>query len=285
MKTTGRRPLLLAAAVVFFVVGFLGWRALPAEDRHLNLLAAVAVMLVLAPLTTLLNGLEYVGVARLVGKHPPLPRALHIAVLGTAANLLPVPGAVLVRVDALRREGTSMRRSTAASACAAFLWGSAAAVLAGLALLTSHLLLGVLLVGGGVVFAAGGFETGRRVGRGTGQSPWRGVGWLMAVELGTVVVGALRLMVISAGIGQAIGFGQAAGLGLASIAAAAIGLFPGGLGLREALSAALAPILELPAAVGAVAATFDRLLGLPVVIIAALLLSRRDRHSSAGSTS
>jgi len=124
--TTGRRPLLLAAAVVFVVVGILGWRALPVEDRHLDLAAALVVLVLLAPLTTLLNGLEYVGVARLVGKHPSLQKALHIAVLGTAANLLPVPGAVLVRVEALRRGGTSVRRSPAASACAAFLWAAAA---------------------------------------------------------------------------------------------------------------------------------------------------------------
>src|SRR4051812_50224797 len=90
--TTGRRPLLLAAAVVFFVVGILGWRALPAEDRHLNLLAALVVMVVLAPLTTLLNGLEYVGVARLGGKHPPPHPALPIAVLGTPAHPPPGPG-------------------------------------------------------------------------------------------------------------------------------------------------------------------------------------------------
>src|SRR3954467_4743731 len=148
--TTGRRLLLLAAAVVFFVVGFLGWRALPAQDRYLNVVAALVVMVVLAPPTTLLNGLEYVGVARLVGKHPPLPRALHIAVLGTAANLLPVPGAVLVRVGPPRRGGPSARRATPAGACAALLGGAAAAVLAGLALLTSHLLLGVVLVAGGL---------------------------------------------------------------------------------------------------------------------------------------
>jgi hypothetical protein len=99
---------------------------------------------------------------------------------------------------------------------------------------------------------------------------------LLAIEVGAVTVGALRLVVIGAGLGGGIGFGQAAGLGLANIVAAAAGIFPGGLGLREALSALLAPILDLPAAVGAVAASFDRLLGLPVVIAAALVLARRD---------
>ena len=277
--TTGRRPLLLAAAVVFFAVGVLGWRALPADRRHLDLGAALLVLLVLAPLTTLLNGLEYLGVARLVGQRPTLRRALQIAVLGTAANLLPVPGAVVVRVEALRRGGATVGRSTAASVCAAFFWAAAGATVAGVALVSSQFGLAVLLIVGGVVFALAGVATGARVARALD-----GLLALAAVEVGTVVVGALRLTVVAHGLGGHVGFGQGAGLGLASIAAAAAGIFPGGLGLREALSAALAPILELPAAVGAVAATFDRLLGLPVVIGAALLLSRRGQ-SSAGSTS
>ena len=272
--TSGRRPLLLAAAVVFFVVGVLGWRALPSGHRHLSVGAAVLVLLVLAPLTTLLNGLEFVEVARLVGQRPPLRRALHIAVLGTAANLLPVPGAVLVRVDALRRGGTSVGRSTAASVCAAFFWAAAAALVAGIALLTSQLVLAALLLAASFVLGFGGLTTASRVARVAGGRP--GLLGLALVELATVIVGAVRLMVIGSGLGGGIGFGQGAGLGLASIAAAAAGVFPGGLGLREALSAALAPILDLPAAVGAVAATFDRLLGLPAVIAAALVLSRRN---------
>ena len=112
-------------------------------------------------------------------------------------------------------------------------------------------------------------------GRSDVAEPAMVVARLFVVEVATVTVGALRLVVIGAGLGGGIGFGQGAGLGLANVAAAAAGVFPGGLGLREALSAALAPILDLPAAVGAVAASFDRLLGLPVVMVAALVLSRR----------
>lgn len=265
---------------MFAVVGVLGWRALPAGQRHLDVAPALLVLLVLAPLTTLLNGLEYVAIARLVGQDPPLRRALQIAVLGSAANLLPVPGAVLVRVEALRRDGTSAGRSTAASVCAALLWAAAAALVAGVALLTSNLGLSLALVAGGVVLAVAALATGQRI------APDRSaLGPLGVVEVGTVVVGALRLMVVGSGLGGGIGFAQGAGLGLASVAAAAAGIFPGGLGLREALSAALAPILDLPAAVGAVAATFDRLLGLPTVLLMALVLARRQPHSSAGSTS
>jgi hypothetical protein len=263
----------------------LGWRALPADHRHLHPLAAATVLLLLAPATTVLNGFEYASVARLVGQHPPLRASVRVAVLGTAANLLPLPGAVLVRVEAMRRGGAGVGRSTAASAAAALVWSAAAAGLAGVALARRHPVLGVLLLLAMVFAGAAGLMGGGRVARRSGMSsPTGPLGRLVVVEVASVVVGALRLMVIGAGLGGGIGFGQAAGLGLASIAAAAAGIFPGGLGLREAISAGLAPILDLPAAIGAVAATFDRLLGLPFVIVAALTLARRDQ-SSEGSTS
>jgi hypothetical protein len=269
------------AAAVFVVVAVLGWRGLPADQRDLHLGAALVVLLVLAPLTTILNGLEYAGVARLVGQHVVLPSAVRVAVLGTAANLLPLPGAVLVRVEAMRRGGAGVKRSTAASASAALLWASAAALLAGAALVVGQLALGAGLLVAGLVAGLSGAAVGVRVARRSDVAePSVVMLRLFAVELATVGVGALRLVVIGAGLGGGIGFGQGAGLGLANVVAAAAGVFPGGLGLREALSAALAPILDLPAAVGAVAASFDRLLGLPVVVVAALVLSRRPSEAA-----
>jgi hypothetical protein len=268
---------LVVAAAVFVVVAVAGWRALPADQRHLNPLAALVVVVLLAPATTILNGLEYAGAARLVGQHPRLRSSVRVAVLGTAANLLPLPGAVLVRVEAMRRGGAGVKRSTAASAAAAMLWASAAAALAGAALVVGRPAIGAGLVALALVAGLAGTLAGMRVaGRSDVMRPEVAVLRLFAIELGSVTVGAVRLVVIGAGLGGGIGFGQAAGLGLANIMAAAAGVFPGGLGLREALSALLAPILDLPAAVGAVAASFDRLLGLPIVVVAALALARRD---------
>jgi hypothetical protein len=276
-----RRYALLVAAAVFVVVAVLGWRNLPADQRHLHVGAALAVLLVLAPVTTLLNGLEFAGSARLVGQHASLSMSVRVAVLATAANLLPLPGAVLVRVEAMRRGGAGVKRSTAASGAAALLWGSAAAVLAGAALVVGQPALGLGLLAVGVVAGVAGAAAGAQVARRSHvERAGAEVLRLYAVEVGTVSVGALRLVVIGAGLGGSIGFGQGAGLGLANVAAAAAGVFPGGLGLREALSAALAPILELPAAVGAVAASFDRLLGLPVVVVAALVLARRPTSAA-----
>ena len=277
-----RQVVLLVAAAVFAVVAILGWRALPAGQRDLHVGAALLVLLLLAPATTILNGLEYAGAARLVGQHSALPSAVRVAVLGTAANLLPLPGAVLVRVEAMRRGGAGVKRSTAASAAAALLWAAAAALLAGGVLVWGRPGVGLGLLVTGAVAGGAGMVVGMRVaGRSAVAEPAMAVARLFLVEVATVSVGALRLVVIGAGLGGGIGFGQAAGLGLANVAAAAAGVFPGGLGLREALSAALAPILDLPAAVGAVSASFDRLLGLPVVVVAALVLARRPSSTGA----
>src|SRR5258706_8161975 len=153
MMSCARRLLLLAAAVVFVGVGVAGWRSLPAHDRGLDPRAAALVLLVLAPATTILNGLEFASTARLVGQRPSVPESVRIAVLGTAANLLPLPGAALVRVGAMRRAGAGVGRSTAASATAALLWAGGVSGLAGIALVAGHALLGAVLLAAGALAA------------------------------------------------------------------------------------------------------------------------------------
>jgi hypothetical protein len=51
-------------------------------------------------------------------------------------------------------------------------------------------------------------------------------------------------------------------LTIATAAASAVGILPGGLGLREVLAAALAPLVGLPAAVALFAVSVDRIIGL-----------------------
>ena len=41
--------------------------------------------------------------------HPPMLEILQVTILGSAANLLPVPGAVVVRLANLRKAGVRSR--------------------------------------------------------------------------------------------------------------------------------------------------------------------------------
>ena len=98
-------------------------------------------------------------------------------------------------------------------------------------------------------------------------------------------MGAARLTLVAAELPGDIDLASAAVLNVASVVAAAAGVLPGGLGLREAVAGFLAPLVDAPAAAGAVAATLDRLLGLPTVAVGALVLAVRGRANAVEAPS
>jgi uncharacterized membrane protein YbhN (UPF0104 family) len=84
-----------------------------------------------------------------------------------------------------------------------------------------------------------------------------------------------------------VSYGQTTTLVIATVAAAAIGFLPSGLGAREAIAALLAPIVGFPAAVGLVITAVDRLVALVVLSLMAgvvTLVTRRRRTTLAAST-
>jgi uncharacterized membrane protein YbhN (UPF0104 family) len=101
------------------------------------------------------------------------------------------------------------------------------------------------------------------------------IGVVLVIESAAVAVGALRYGLILAALGHEVSAAQAVALTVGGVLAAASGLFPGGLGMREVLVAGIAPLVGVSAAVGVVATAVDRLAGLAVlaVISAALVLA------------
>jgi uncharacterized protein (TIRG00374 family) len=81
-----------------------------------------------------------------------------------------------------------------------------------------------------------------------------------AVEIASVFMFSLRIAFILPALGYHASFGQAVALATAAIVASAVGIFPGGLGLRELLSAAMARLVGLDPSVGLVVAAVDRFL-------------------------
>jgi uncharacterized protein (TIRG00374 family) len=101
-----------------------------------------------------------------------------------------------------------------------------------------------------------------------------------------VVLDAIRIYLCLAALGTDATFAQASAFAVASAAGSAVSIVPGGLGVREAVTAALAPAVGLAAAVGFLAAALNRLIGLPVMVPLALWLSLRSggrRAAASGS--
>jgi uncharacterized membrane protein YbhN (UPF0104 family) len=103
---------------------------------------------------------------------------------------------------------------------------------------------------------------------------------LLVIETTFILAQALRLFLVAAALRLHVSYGQAVTLVIATVAAAAIGFLPSGLGVREALAALLAPVIGLPASVGLVITAVDRVVSL--IVLTALsavtaMLSRRGR--------
>jgi hypothetical protein len=238
------------------------WPRLPAAGLSWGWLFAVAAV---APATLILNTLEYVVAGRLLGHAVRTGEALRVTILSTAANLLPLPGAVLVRTQALSDLGSGYAGAFRSTGTVGIGWLATSFLAAGsLQAATGDPRLGSLLLGLGLLALAGAILLARRF------PHWRR--WLAAVVLleGTfVVVSAARLLFALHALGVACSVPQAVVLTLASALASAAGVFPGGLGLRELLAGGLAALVAIPPAAGAVGAVLDRVVGLAVLSLAA----------------
>lgn len=261
-----------AAAVVF---GLATWYAVagidvsPSDVRWevVALLVGVAV-----PATTVLNGQEYRVTAQLLGQQHSFAVGFRISVLGSAANIMPVPGAVLVRGAAMRLGGATYGQASTALLIAGVSWGGATGVFSGVLLLISgRYAIGLLALGAGVAGWALAYALLRWRLPTASLRVWLR---LLVVELLTVAAGAIRFLLVIVAVGKPVELSQAAALTVAGAVAAATGIFPGGLGLREALAGLIGPLVALPAQVALLSAVGNRIAEYVVLGPAALLLAR-----------
>jgi hypothetical protein len=277
---------LLAGAVVVFVTGGLaavGRLDLAAGDLRWGPLLVAALLGV--PLSVLANGLEYGVSARIVGHRIRLGEAIGVSLLASAANILPVPGSALVRIQALAASGTRYRTAASSTVLMGLVWLGTSAAVAGAWLLPAGgpvLGAALLAAGAAALVAAWLLLRGHRP---AGVDRRTLAGWAVAVELLAVVVNGLRLLLVMVGLGLAGSPATALVLALAVVLASAVGFLPAGVGLREILGAALAPLVALPASAGFLVIAVDRVVGLvgtaPLAAVAALTVGRRRTPANA----
>jgi uncharacterized membrane protein YbhN (UPF0104 family) len=278
--------LAFGAALALFVGGFvLGVLNLPDVEREprWELLAVVAVLGV--PLTLAFNAAEYQVAAAIAAYRVPFAAAFRVGVLSTAANMLPIPGAMLVRARAIRKLGGSYGRIAVSTGALAIGFVGVTSMLAsGLLVASGQSELGGVLAAAGLLLFSVAFAL-LRAQRSSGQS----LRLLLAASArasGAIAVKAGRLYLILVAFGYEAGATQALTLTVAAVLATTLGFFPGGLGAAEALAAALGPLVGLSAAVGFVVSAVDRLismLGL-AVIGGAIVLRDRRRPRGEGPT-
>lgn len=238
----------------------------------------VALLLLTAsiPLTSLTNAAEYVVIARVSGQRVGYSSALRVTLIATAANLLPLPGALAIRTQALRSKGVSYNRALAASGAAGGAWlGVTLAAVGLLAQVAGHGYWAAGLIGAAVAC----FTATAAILRRTNQNVWALLASLLCVETFAVALDALRVALAFATLGTAVTLLQSVALTLPIVLASLIGIFPAGLGVREALAGLIGGLVALPLSASVAATALDRLCAQAVltVMTGLVLLSERRR--------
>ena len=267
------RPMLIISALIFVGVTSIAVANLPELERGLSWGYLAAVALIGVPLTIALNSMEFIVSGQIAGHRVRHGDALRVALVGSAANNLPIPGAATVRVAWLRRSGRTYGQALSATLVMGFAWLGTTAVLAGTAqLINDWSLFGTLLVAGGAIILAVDAVALWRLVRDPRR---RGAIALkvLSVEVGFVLVLTLRYWLTLSAIGVDATMSQAIALSLSVVLASAIGIFPGGLGLREVIAAGISPLVSLPASVGLLATAIDRLVALAMMTLLTIALA------------
>ncbi|MCY4333421.1 MAG: lysylphosphatidylglycerol synthase domain-containing protein [Litoreibacter sp.] len=272
-----RRVLLVIAALGFILGIVLSYRAQPEVFSNLNpgillLLASVAV-----PLTVLLNALEFQKSAALLGQKLALGPAAEVTIIGSVANMLPIPGGTMVRIAALKAGGASLKKGTSVTLLVSLLWISIAFIYAafwlwGMGQRSSGGISAVFaVIGVGALVACIWlfFRTAPKA---------QIIGQLVLIKIGLVLIDATRIYLCFLALGVAGSFAQASVLTASSVLGAAVSIVPAGLGIREGAAALLAPFIALAAASAFLATSLNRIVGLAVMAPVALFLGmRRDK--------
>lgn len=285
--TARARPLwmriVLGLAACGFILGiYLSYRAQPDLLENLNWGVLALVAAVGIPVTVILNTLEFQASAKLVGQRFSLVQAAEITIIGSVANMLPIPGGTMVRVAALKAGGASIKRGTAATLLVSGLWIGISFIYSGLWLFWLEITafnLGVLLLGIGLLAIATSVFLSLKL-----SNNWSILAHLSVLKVGLVIVDAARIFGCLLALDYAASFAQASVLAVSGVLGAAVSIVPAGLGIREGVAALLAPVVSVSVASAYLAASLNRITGLAVMTPVALYLALRRNRTKVAKT-
>lgn len=273
-----------AAAVGVSGASVWAWRSSGLTFAELSWWPIAVAFLATAPASLALKCAEFQVSAWIVSQKPPLTRSLRVAVVSSAANLLPLPGSFLVTVRSLSEDGSSYGSAISAGAVPGLCWFSITGIVGGAAIaVEGPPLLGVATVLVGCVAGVAAFKVFQATAPDGGSA--RLALAVIAVEVGWLVISALRLGLAVTALGVSISPTQAVALSVAGALTVAIGFFPGGLGLREALIAGLSPLIGLEFDIGVLIGSVDRLVWLTFLALASTALVLVSSRASKPSLS
>jgi hypothetical protein len=277
-RLTPHRASLRRAALFAALCGFAGglfWALTAVSDIWGRIaIAPLAVLLFLGvPAMVVLNAAEFRAMAEVGFAEISWGTALEVTIYTSAANMLPFPGGVFTRLGGMRAHGIGMRPGSWLLLLFAGVWAGAAFLLSGSVIVLRSAPLGVsfLLAGAALL----GFSFAGLRARGAGHALMTKI---LLIRLALLVVEMARMVLAVRAFGAGLSLANSAVFAISSVVGTTVSVIPAGLGIREGVSALLSPIIGLDPAVGFLAATMMRIVGMAgLAALASILLIRSGR--------
>jgi hypothetical protein len=186
---------------------------------------------------------------------------------------------MMTRIAALKAAGASAKSGAQITLLQGILWMAVTMALGG-----GSIILSGFPVTGAATLAAGlilGAVTASFIAAVGGTRPL--IARLIVLRFLGVFIDGIRVAIALAAIGTDIPLHQVMIFTLASSFGSALSLVPAGLGIRELISGALAPIVGIPIALGFAAAVLIRLADLAVVFVLTIALGIQEKYMRGGS--
>jgi len=259
------RVLLISVFIAFLVAG----RSIGLDSNSVAWRWVMLSAFLTAPLIAC-NAAEYWLIARTHGLRLIFADCIRVTLIGSVANLLPIPGQSATRVADLASRRVAISQATRTTLAAGVLWAGWLFILAGMASLERQ----------NALFPAGFLTLGiaccvlsvMQINSPDNRLRWIALGSL--IELFAVFIAWWRLILSLEAIDIAYTFSSAAVLLCANVVSSAVGLAPAGLGIREAAGALIAPQVNIDPLAAAVAIALSRFVGLAVCTSLALVSYR-----------
>ena len=257
IKTFGkayRVPILMMVGAAFIIGLIISIKALNLSLSDLHILPLLGVLFITQPLLVLFNSLEFKLCGDAVSVNMPLSDAALVSTGGTIANILPLPGGLLLRGSILAKRGAGVKTASLILFYAALLWMAMALFLSAFF---------INLPNSAFIFAAAGILL-------------TGIASLAILKMSTLGITAkfvivrvimlalltLQLKLCFDGLGYGTSLSGAAVYVVSGIAGTVVSIIPAGLGVVEGFGAVLAKIEGTSAAAAFLVLSLHRLVGL-----------------------
>lgn len=269
----------LAFALLLFVGGA-AWSAskLQLGTTQLNIWPAVILFCVMTPLGLLYGAAGLLQLASIGGHRISFFDAWRSAGYAQLAEALPLPGGAIVRSAALVQAGSTVGRSVVLVGAAAVLWVALSASVAGLVLYQWDPLLGGSMATFAMLVTIGVVQWIAR------QAGLRIAAGVLVHRLIGLVLMSARMFLAFLVIGEVLQLSTTFYFAFSNIAGSAAAIAPAGLGIGEAIAAAMATLVEIPPEVAFLAVAINRIISITscgiVVAISHYLTTKITRSRS-----